>query len=371
MDGEEINLGDAATRREAAANFLRTSTEVEAGDGELSDDENTALLSAGEGENEGGADSTGDEVADDAADEAAGGNEPSGDEADPADEDADDTKDDKTGGDEPVVDDDEVKDDEVTPEQQTLLDHNELFEGLVEALDETDYPVDFTDPEKGMEEIGLRLADAHAMYAMMDGNPKGAELIFERLLKFQGQAAHDFALNKVLEYAKKKGLIDAVDEEATDVTDPVAVENARLKKELSDKTATEQQKAVEGRKMAIFNSAAAELKKLATERNIDEADFNDFLLPQVAKMVSGNKGIINRVARGNFVDIHRIADEVINRLNGKTVAKNNEKVAGRVARDKKVPKRLAGGHTQTSTPAKANLANGDERRAAAKKALRG
>ena len=102
---------------------------------------------------------------------------------------------------------------EVTPEQQVLLDHNEAFEGLAEALDNTDYPINFGEtPEElaaGMREVGLRLGDAHALYSIMDG--KGADGIFERLKKFQGQEAHDFALNEVLKYAAKVGLIESAD----------------------------------------------------------------------------------------------------------------------------------------------------------------
>jgi hypothetical protein len=268
-------------------------------------------------------------------------------------------------------------------ELSALQDHSEAFQGLVEALDETDYPVDFTDTSKGMEEVGLRLSDAHHLYDILNGKEQATDKFFDRVLKFQGQQAHDFVLTEVLEYAKRKGLIESTDTDDSvkdgDINDPVAKENKQLKERLK---ALEGNRAQEGQRQAtevaatrqrkIFNSAVTELKRIASERNgIDEDDINDFLVPAMAKGVGGNKAVLNRIARGNFVDIQRIADGVINRLIAKRVERNKSKVESRKVRDQKVPKRVAGGNAPGAASGNFDLGTSEGRRAAAKASLRG
>jgi hypothetical protein len=268
----------------------------------------------------------------------------------------------------------EQQEGEFTPEQiETLENNSAAIEGLAEALDGTDYPVDFTDLNKGMGEVGLRLADAHHLYDIVAGKENAVEGLFTRIIKFQGQAVHDNALTSVLKYAQKLGILDGPEEpKPGDLKDHVAIENARLRKEAETRNATETMNAERTRRATIFNSAAGKLKEIASEREISEEDINDFLLPRMAKAVGGNKAIINRIARGNFVDIAKIADEAINRLVGRRVETNNKRVDGRKVRDKKVPKRVAGGENERTVAASAkhDLTTSEGRRAAAKASLR-
>jgi hypothetical protein len=286
----------------------------------------------------------------------------------------------------------ELEADEVTPEQQVLLDHNEAFEGLVEALDTTDYPIDFGDtPEQlaaGMQEVGLRLADAHAMYSIMDG--KGADGIFERIKKFQGQEAHDFALNEVLKYAAKVGLIESADGtpaaaakpgEASAAAAPaetprekaLRLENEKLKKDRATETQTKQSEAAAERQKKIFTSSMAEVERLGTEAKLDKDTLMDFVVPYIIRQVGGKKDIINRCARGNFVDIQKFFDEAVNKISGKRVTAQNAKVQQRKVRDKVVPKRVAGEDRTRTAAVKPtfDLKTSDGRRAAAKAGLRG
>jgi hypothetical protein len=280
---------------------------------------------------------------------------------------------------------------EVAPEQQVLLDHNEAFEGLVEALDTTDYPINFGEtPEElaaGMQEVGLRLVDAHALYSIMDG--KGADGIFERLKKFQGQEAHDFALNEVLKYAAKVGLIESADGTAAAVKPGekaaaaaaetpnekrLRLENERLRKEQTTNTQTAQAKAAEERRNKVGMSAIGEVERLIKEDQLDSSPrVADMLLQHVMRSVAGNKTIINRVARGNFVDLQKFYDEAVSEINGKRVATQNAKVQNRKIRDQKVPKRVAGEDRTRTAAVKPtfDLKTSDGRRAAAKAGLRG
>jgi hypothetical protein len=284
--------------------------------------------------------------------------------------------------------------DEVEPEQLAVLqDRNEAFEGLVEALDNTDYAIDFgKTPEQlaaGMQEVGLRLGDAHALYSIMEG--KGADGIFERLKKFQGQEAHDFALNEVLKYAAKVGLIESADGAAAAAKDGgtgaaaasatetpnekrLRLENERLKKDAKTKEVSTQATAAAQRQKAIFDSAMNHVKEIADAAKLDEGTLMDFVVPYIIRKVGGQKPIINRIARGNFVDIQQFYDEAMNTINGRRVAAGNKKVQQRQIRDRKVPKRVAGEDKTTRTPAArqaADLSTSDGRRAAAKASLRG
>jgi len=287
----------------------------------------------------------------------------------------------------------ELEADEVTAEQQVLLDHNEAFEGLVEALDTTDYPIDFGEtPEQlaaGMQEVGLRLADAHAMYAIMDG--KGADGVFERIKKFQGQEAHDFALNEVLKYAQKVGLIESADGTPAAAAKPgeasaaaatatetprekaLRLENEKLKKDAKTRETTTQATAAADRQKKIFTSSMAEVERLGTEAKLDSETLMDFVVPYIIRQVGGKKDIINRCARGNFVDIQKFFDEAVNKISGKRVATQNAKVQQRRVRDQKVPKRVAGEDKTRTAAVKPtfDLKTSDGRRAAAKAGLRG
>lgn len=281
----------------------------------------------------------------------------------------------------------------VEPEElSTLRDRNEAFEGLVEALDATDYAIDFGEtPEQlaaGMQEVGLRLGDAHALYAIMGG--QGANVIFERLKKFQGQEAHDFALNEVLRYAAEVGLIESADGTAvaakpgekaaaapadeTPREKALRLDNERLKKEAKTRETTAQATQGAERQKKIFDSAMTEVKRIADDVKLDDVTLMEFVVPYVIRKVGGQKPIINRIARGNFVDLQKFVDEAMNTISGKRVTAQNNKVQQRKIRDKKAPKRVAGEDKTTRTPAArqaADLSTSDGRRAAAKASLRG
>jgi hypothetical protein len=281
--------------------------------------------------------------------------------------------------------------DQVEPEELIVLqDQHEAFEGLVEALDTTDYPINFGEtPEElaaGMQEVGLRLADAHAIYQIMDG--KGADGVFERIKKFQGQEAHDFALNAVLQYAAKVGLIESADGAAAAAAKPgdkaaaasaaetprekeLRLENEKLKKE---KTTSTQAKAAQEHRTKIGMAAIGEVERLLTEGEFDpKSKVGDMVLQHVMRSVGGNKAIINRVARGNFVDLQKFYDEAVNEIRGKRVTTQNQKVQKRKLRDATVPKRVAGEDRTRTAAVKPNfdLKTSEGRRAAAKAGLRG
>jgi hypothetical protein len=241
-----------------------------------------------------------------------------------------------------------------------------------------------------MQEVGLRLGDAHALYSIMDG--KGADVIFERLKKFQGQEAHDFALYEVLKYAAKVGLIESADGTAAAAKDGGAgaaaaaananetprekalrLENEKLKKDAAKTTQTTQATAAAERQKKIFDSAMNELKRVADESKLDEGTLMDFVVPYVIRKVGGQKPIINRIARGNFVDLQKFFDEAMNGISGKRVAAQNIKVQNRKIRDQKVPKKVAGEDRTRTAAVKPtfDLKTSDGRRAAAKAGLRG
>jgi hypothetical protein len=306
------------------------------------------------------------------------------DEADDAEESEEDSEEHEDAEEHEGESDDET---EIEPERLERLElANDALEGLQEAVDSTDYPIDFGSTEDsiaaGMTEVGLRLADAHALYDIVQG--KGADGIFERVKQFQGQAAHDYALGEVLKYAAKVGLIEPVGGAASGTATATATatgtatetprekflreENERLKSEGNERRQTDAQQ----QKVAIFQKASDKIVEFCITRNLTKADAEKFILREVAAKVAGNKAIINRVTRGNFTDIQRFTDEAINDLLGKRTSANNQRVNSRKTRDRKVPKRVTGGERHSSaTSVKRDLSTGEGRRAAVKAALRG
>jgi hypothetical protein len=365
---------DAAERRAAASAFLKaepsnadtTSTD----DGEVLETE----LEQGDEPLSGEVDDAGDDTGDDGDDDEADGGDEGGegddaaDDADDSADDADDSTDDDADGDgEGGEDDDEGEPDEITLKANIVTE-------IAEALDQTDYPIDFSDPEKGAEELAARLTDANAFYAIIDGRGT-VDALFGRITQFQGKEVHDAVLVKVLEYAKAQGMIESADDGGDNggFVDPVAQENARLKAELA--RARGQANPIEAnarnRDKAIVDTSVSELAKLSKKDKLDDWTFNNVVIPNVARMISGNKAILNRIARGNFVDLHKFYDEVSARLVGRRVAKNNQRVAGRKNRDRNVPRVVAGERTTAAAEPKADLSTRDGRMKAAKAALRG
>ena len=285
----------------------------------------------------------------------------------------------KTGG-EPGAD-------ELTPEQEQVKLRSEVFVELTNALDQTDYPIPElgegkTEEEvaKGVQELTARLQDAHAMYGIMAG--KGADGIFERILKFQGQQAHDHALREVMKYAEKVGLIestgsadDGKDKNAPATETPrekeLRIENEKLKRQVAAVPAgpTEAQQ----RANAVALKAMTAAEEYATDKlEISEEDWKEFVLPNL-RGIGQNKAIFNRCARGNFVDLIQIVDRVNARLTGKRVATNNTRLETRQARDKKFPKVVKGEDRTARRPAAKptrDLSKSEDRIAAAKDALR-
>ncbi len=275
-----------------------------------------------------------------------------------------------------------------TPEKlQVLNDRNEAFEGLAEALDATEYPIDFGEtPEKlaeGMKEVGLRLGDAHALYDLMQG--KGAAVVFERLKKFQGQQAHDFALNEVLKYAAQVGMIESTEAAGdgtgkdkdgkttkTEREKQLEAENDKLKREQLNNTTKTNEEAALKKRIDVATKATDAAWAHAESVGMSKEDYDLFVMPQF-RGIGHDKAVFNRCARGNYVDLIKKVDEVNGRLTGKKVAAANTRVQQRKTRDAKVPKRVAGEDRTAHRPAASqttDLSTSEGRRAAAKAGLR-
>lgn len=351
-------MDGANERREAAVEFLQGNNANTDAVDEQPEVEEAEEIEASE-DDERGPDEVDEEEVEELEEEEESEEESEGDE--PEEGEGDEEESEEDGQDE-----DESEEVEVPEDIQNKAD---LVDMIVQALDGTNYPIENPeDLDAAGTEIAARLTDAHHLYAIVDGNGT-VEQLFNRIEQFQGKEVADAVLVKVLDYAKQKGLVEGGDDNS--LVDPVAEENKRLKAELARKNNPAQQQ-TENRGAQIFNSAVSEMKRLADEASIDDWTVNNVLIPALGRGVNGDRAIINRIARGNFVDIARIFTEAKNHLVGRRVKANNRKVVGRKNRDARVPKSVAGGDKlPKAAPKTVDHSTREGRIAGAKAYLRG
>jgi hypothetical protein len=260
----------------------------------------------------------------------------------------------------------EAESDEIPEEVAAKV---EIIDEITEALDNTAYPISQLDPEGQKVELAARLSDAQHLYQIVDGTGT-VDALFDRITHFQGQEVADAVLTKVVEYAKKKGLVEATDDDS--LVDPVVEENIRLKKALADRAIAQNNQQVSDQQRQIYNSAVSELRKLSDNESFTDWQFQNVVLPAMIRGVNGNKAILNRIAAGKYVDIVRIFDTVKVELVGRRVAANKKKVVGRKIRDRRVPRTVAGDNRQGNAAApNYDLKTAEGRKAAAKASLKG
>lgn len=228
------------------------------------------------------------------------------------------------------------------------------------------------------EEADLQLSDANILYKIMrgEGTPSGLLDTMVNVGNWQ-KAQKDAVAGDLISWLTKAGYLK--DGQASDgkpaakagdpgFRDPLEERLAKIEtaNEKSAREGQERTQQVERDRVGkVFTDHVA---KLAKDSGVPEQDV-EFYMTQVASMVNGNKAITDRVAKNNFVDIKKFFDTVHSR-ELQRMDRYNKAVLARQQNKSRNPRNSAGGAPpQPAGQAKRNVANRDDRIAAASEML--
>lgn len=218
-------------------------------------------------------------------------------------------------------------------------------------------------------ELTAQLSDSQVLYDIMSG--KGTP---SQLLEVMAQASHwtteqrkGIAQDLIGWLTKNNYLKGDAASKTGDpkFTDPLSKDVADLKKTLADRDAAAEQQRVQTHQLEVFKTVESKIADLCKAQKLsDPADVN-YYLNQVAALVGGNKAIIGRIEKGNFVDIQKLFSQVHNaevqRLTRHTAAQT--RTQANKAKNPRIP--AGGAPPAPAAQAKRNLGDRDSRIAAA------
>jgi hypothetical protein len=187
-------------------------------------------------------------------------------------------------------------------------------DNVVNALQEFPGLVD----DKGMpnmNEAALQLRDASVLYDIMQG--KGTP---SALLEVMGQNANWTPEQKqaiaqdLIGWLTKGGFLkdgQAAQPQAG-AKDPVTARLDKIENERKTEQQRQEQQRVQTHQKQVFDTKfLPKVKELAKQKGVPEEDFADYAT-RVAGMINGNKAILARIEKGNFVDVQKFFTQVFN-----------------------------------------------------------
>jgi hypothetical protein len=229
------------------------------------------------------------------------------------------------------------------------------------------------------EEADLQMSDANVLYGIMRGEQPPSQLLDTMITvgNWQKQQIDTVAADLVA-WLTKQGYVKegaaavpgkaATGKDGQQFKDPLDERLTKIEKDnqaARDAETQRQQTAERDRVGKIFIDRVTELAKA---KGVDEKDVS-FYLSQVAALVNGNPQVAKRVGLKNFVDINRFFDTVHNR-ELERLKRYNENQLKKQTNKNRNPKIPAGGTPAApASQAKRNVANRDDRIAAAAEML--
>jgi hypothetical protein len=269
------------------------------------------------------------------------------------------------------------------PRILALTKAEEHLQAFTDTLADSEYPIEFdaAKPEEAMKEVALRLNDAHVLYEIINGKTDPSAL-FDVLESEYPRGVYEGVMQRIVNYVVEKGLVQAAGEEedgeAGDLKDPLEKKIAELSAEVKrlkkggaadpaaerDRNAREAATRDKAEKTRVFGEFTKKVEALAAKAGLDKELVPDYV-NAISRMVGGKRPILQRIAKGNFVDVEKSFTEYHNRMTRLFAGTQNKRVATKTSRDQQVPKTPAGGAPPVSGgKEKRNLLDRDSRLAA-------
>ena len=174
------------------------------------------------------------------------------------------------------------------------------------------------DGKVNLKEASLQLKDAAILYDIMQGRgtPSGLLEVMSKNSAWSDQQKQLIATDLIQWLTKggylKDGQAQGGKQQDGKFNDPLT---ARLDKIESDQKTREQQAAQQrevSHQREVFDTKfLPEITRLCKQKGIPQEDVNDYAMA-IAGKVNGNKAVIGRIEKGNFVDVQKLFTERYN-----------------------------------------------------------
>lgn len=226
------------------------------------------------------------------------------------------------------------------------------------------------------KEADLQLADAAVLYQIMSGKAQPSQLL-DVMVKTAGWSKDQVGsvANDMIGWLHKQGFLkDGAGQGSGQArgqdgkfTDPAMERLDKLEADRKADQERQQQQVEQQRQTKIFDSFRTEVGKLMEGKGLDKEDL-DYYGREIRSLIPAEQfnAIVNRIEKGNFVDVKRLFDQVHNREAARLKRYTDKTVKTAARTEKTAPRVPAGGAPPASAgQQKRNLQNRDERLAAA------
>lgn len=225
------------------------------------------------------------------------------------------------------------------------------------------------------KELTAQLSDSQVLYDIMQGKGMPSQLL-DVMAQNEGWGAErkQAVAQDLAGWLTKNGYLkdDGVAPVKGDPNfkDPLAKDVADLRKQLTDRDAAAQTAQVQAHQAEVFKTVETKITEFCKQKGLADAEDVGYYLNQIASQVNGNKAIIGRIEKGNFVDVQRLFAQVYNAevKRAQKFSQAQTKANDRKAGNPRIP--AGGAPPAPAAQAKRNLSNRDDRIAAATEQFR-
>lgn len=220
------------------------------------------------------------------------------------------------------------------PAVDALIKRDEEFRAFEDTLSNNRYEI------PSLDELKLQLEDSNTLYDILTGQ-KPVDVLLETMRKAQPAEAFNRVMTDLVKYAAKQGFVEGVEEEEgaaaeTPREKELRIENERLRNQGAQNKAAQ---TANTERLAVAKKFEERLDTLLKKKGIEADDeVRGVYAKEVAQKIAGNKAILARIKKGQFVDVDKLfveAHKTITSLTKKVAAKA---VATHQVRSKTLPK---------------------------------
>lgn len=233
------------------------------------------------------------------------------------------------------------------------------------------------------EEADLQLADANILYQIMRGERTPSNLL-DTMINVGNwqQGQRDAVANDLIAWLTKAGYLKdgaaaaagvkkaAGKEGRQQFADPLEERLNKVETAQQERDRKDQERAGNVEANRIFGLAKTEVDRLCQENGIDKKDWI-FYLEQVSALIGGKRDIIGRIGKNNFVDVKKAFDTIFGKELERVKRLSDARLKAQQKKDKNQKITAGGSPAAPSGAAKRNVANRDDRIAAATEMLQG
>lgn len=219
------------------------------------------------------------------------------------------------------------------------------------------------------KELTAQLSDSQVLYDIMSGKGTPSALldVMASNVGWNDQQKSAIAQDLIGWLNKNGYLKEGAAPKAGEAkfNDPLTERFAKLEKTLADRDQSAQQERVQAHQAEVFQRVESKVAEFCKSKGLDSKEDVGYYLSQIASLVNGNKAVIGRIEKGNFVDVQQLFAKVHNaevaRLTRHTEAQT--KAQGNKAKNPRIP--AGGAPPAPAAQAKRSLKTSDQRIAAA------